>query len=69
MMEYRQMDISKACRAEVQKLTQLGGTGGVIGLDKQGNVAMEFNTSGMFRGFVKSNGEKYTGIFKEAASY
>ena len=69
MMEYRQMDIQKACQAEVQKLSQLGGTGGVIGLDKQGNVAMEFNTSGMFRGFVKSNGEKYTGIFKEAAPF
>ena len=67
LMEYRQMDIKNACQAEVQKLTQLGGTGGVVGLDKQGNVAMEFNTSGMFRGFIKSNGEKYTGIFKEAA--
>ncbi len=64
MMEYRQMSIIKACQEEINKLTQLGGTGGVIGLDKQGNVAMEFNTSGMFRGFVLSTGEKYTGIFK-----
>ena len=64
MIEYRQMDIQKACQAEIQKLTQLGGTGGVIGLDKQGNIVMEFNTSGMFRGWVKSNGEKYTGIFR-----
>lgn len=64
MMEYSQMEIRKACQEEIKKLTQLGGTGGVIGLDKQGNIAMEFNTSGMFRGWVKSNGEKYTGIFK-----
>ncbi len=64
LMEYRQLGIQKACQAEVEKLSQLGGTGGVIGLDKEGNVAMEFNTSGMFRGYIKSTGEKYTAIFK-----
>jgi L-asparaginase / beta-aspartyl-peptidase len=66
MMEYRQMDILKACQEEIKKLTQLGGTGGVIGLDRQGKIAMEFNTSGMFRGFIKSSGEKYTGIFRQS---
>lgn len=65
LMEYRQMDIQKACQVEIQKLTQLGGTGGVIGLDKHGRVAMEFNTSGMFRGYILSTGEKYTGIFRQ----
>jgi L-asparaginase / beta-aspartyl-peptidase len=64
MMEYKQLDVQQACQAEVEKLTKLGGTGGVIGLDKSGNVAMEFNTSGMFRGYIKSTGEKYTAIFK-----
>jgi beta-aspartyl-peptidase (threonine type) len=64
MMEYQSLDIQKACQAEISKLTKLGGTGGVIGLDKYGNIAMEFNTSGMFRGFIKSNGEKQIGIFK-----
>jgi beta-aspartyl-peptidase (threonine type) len=64
MMEYMKMDVQKACLAEIEKLTQIGGTGGVIGLDKSGNIAMEFNTSGMFRGYIKSTGEKYTAIFK-----
>ncbi len=64
LMEYKQMDVQKACQAEIEKLTKLGGTGGVIGLDQSGNVAMEFNTSGMFRGFIKSTGEKYVAIFK-----
>lgn len=64
MMEYRQLDIQKACQLEIEKLTKLGGTGGVIGLDKAGNVAMEFNTSGMFRGYIKSNGESFIAIFK-----
>ena len=64
MMEYRKLDIQKACQLEIEKLTKLGGTGGVIGLDKAGKIAMEFNTSGMFRGYIKSTGEKYTAIFK-----
>ena len=64
LVEYRQLGVQKACQAEIEKLTKLGGTGGVIGLDKKGNISMEFNTSGMFRGFIKSSGEKYMAIFK-----
>lgn len=64
MIEYKGLSIQQACRTEVGKLTQLGGTGGVIGLDRKGNIAMEFNTSGMFRGYIKSNGEKQIAIFK-----
>lgn len=64
LMEYKNLSVQEACQEEIRKLTQLGGTGGVIGLDKNGNIAMEFNTSGMFRGFIKSNGEKMVAIFK-----
>jgi beta-aspartyl-peptidase (threonine type) len=64
MMEYQSLDIREACRQEMEKLTRMGGTGGVIGIDKNGNVAMEFNTSGMFRGYIKSDGEKEMAIFK-----
>jgi len=64
MIEYQKLDIRKACRQEIDKLTLMGGTGGVIGIDKNGNIAMEFNTSGMFRGFIKSTGEKEVAIFK-----
>ncbi|HET6558537.1 MAG TPA: isoaspartyl peptidase/L-asparaginase, partial [Prolixibacteraceae bacterium] len=64
LMEYRKLSIEKACREEIKKLTRLGGTGGVIGIDSKGNIAMEFNTSGMFRGYSKSNGDKEVAIFK-----
>ena len=64
LMEYKKMSVQEACQEEVSKLTKLGGTGGVIGLDKNGNIAMEFNTPGMFRGYIKSNGEKNVAIFK-----
>lgn len=64
LMEYKKLSIEKACREEVNKLTRLGGTGGVIGIDRKGNIAMEFNTSGMFRGYIKSSGERNVAIFK-----
>ncbi len=63
LMEYKNMEVAAACREEIRKLSELGGTGGVIALDANGNVAMEFNTSGMFRGYLKSTGEKEIAIF------
>jgi beta-aspartyl-peptidase (threonine type) len=64
LMEYKNMDVKSACREEIGKLSELGGTGGVIAIDANANIAMEFNTSGMFRGYLKSNGEKEIEIFK-----
>ena len=65
LMEYKNMSVAEACCEEIRKLTELNGTGGVIALDSNGNVAMEFNTSGMFRGYIKSSGEKKIAIFEE----
>jgi len=64
LMEYKNLSVTEACREEIRKLTELNGTGGVIALDANGNIAMEFNTSGMFRGYIKSTGEKEIAIFK-----
>lgn len=44
------------------KLKEQGGTGGLIAVDKDGNIATPFNTKGMFRGFVKE-GEENEVIF------
>jgi beta-aspartyl-peptidase (threonine type) len=55
-MEYKNLSVEEACRTEIGKLTELGGDGGVIALDAKGNISMEFNTSGMFRGYSKSDG-------------
>ncbi len=64
LMEYKNLSVAEACREEIKKLSELEGTGGVIAVDAKGNIAMEFNTSGMFRGFIKSTGEKEIAIFK-----
>ncbi len=64
LMEYKNLGVEEACREEIRKLSELRGTGGVIAVDAKGNIAMEFNTSGMFRGYIKSNGEKEIAIFE-----
>lgn len=65
MMEYKGTDFQKAADIVInEKLKTAGGDGGVIGVDKYGNVAMPFNTAGMYRGFVKP-GERKVLIYKE----
>jgi beta-aspartyl-peptidase (threonine type) len=49
----------------MDKLKPIGGTGGIIGVDKEGNIVMTFNTSGMFRGFVKSDGVMKVALFAD----
>lgn len=64
-MEYQNLSVKNACRNQVEKLSYMKGTGGVIALDRLGNIAMEFNTRGMYRGYVKANGEKRVYIFND----
>ena len=57
-VQYRNMPIQAAADAVVQdELKPVGGEGGVIGLDAHGNLMMSFNTSGMGRGYVGSDGK------------
>lgn len=46
-------------------IPDMGGDGGAIAMDKQGNIAMPFNTTGMYRGWIKPDGSRGTAIFKE----
>ena len=47
----------------LEHLKGLGGRGGLVGIDKFGNMVMPFNTKGMYRGFKHSNGDEFVGIF------
>ncbi len=65
LMEYKGLDVKKASEEVVMnKLVKLGGEGGLIALDNKGNVAMPFNSEGMYRGFIKSNGKLQVMIYK-----
>lgn len=48
-----------------ETLTEAGGTGGVIMLDHDGNVAMPFNTEGMYRGFITQSGQVVVKLYAE----
>jgi beta-aspartyl-peptidase (threonine type) len=64
-MEYKEKSLIDAANYVVnEKLVKLGGDGGLIAIDNQGNIAMPFNTAGMYRGYKKSNGESKILIFK-----
>lgn len=57
LMQYKNLSLKEASNAVIQeKLVKAEGSGGIIGVDKYGNVVMDFNTSGMFRAFKQSNG-------------
>ena len=64
LMEYRGMSVQTAAEAAIKKVGDLGGTGGLIALDRNGNAAMPFNTSGMYRGRVDPAGKFVIDIYK-----
>lgn len=64
-MLYKEISLQKAAENVVMnKLKNLGGDGGIIALDKDANISMVFNTSGMFRAAIDKNGQKQIKIFK-----
>ena len=64
LMKYKGLSIVEAANEVVMiKLKNQGGTGGIIAVDRNGNIAMPFNTPGMFRGFIKSGGEAKVTMF------
>ncbi|MGA2622274.1 MAG: isoaspartyl peptidase/L-asparaginase [Bacteroidota bacterium] len=66
LMEYKGMSVKDAAETVVMdKLVKLGGDGGVIAIDKDGNIAMPFNTSGMYRAYIDSTGNPVVKIYKE----
>ncbi len=64
-MELAHMSLDKAAEEMMMhRLPELGGDGGMIGLDKDGNIVDYFNTPGMMRAYIKSNGETAVKMFK-----
>ena len=65
-MAFGKQSLEEASNALIHEvLPPQGGTGGLIAVDKDGNIAMPFNTSGMFRGYVHSNGDTHVAIYPE----
>ena len=66
LMEYKGLKISEASKIVInEKVAKLGGDGGVIGIDKNGNIAMEMNTNGMYRAHMNSKGDIAVKIYND----
>lgn len=66
LMEYKGLSIKEAAgQVVMEKLVKAGGEGGVIGVDRTGNITMTFNTPGMFRAYATADGKQGVYIFRE----
>ena len=64
LIQYKGMSLEEAAQAAIDKVGQLGGRGGLIAIDRRGEIAMPFNTSGMYRGHVDSEGRFIIEIYR-----
>lgn len=63
-MRYGGQTLAEASEQVIQKgIPEMGGDGGIIAIDKDGNIVMEFNTSGMFRASIDKDGNTEVAIY------
>ncbi len=63
-MKYRNLGLADAARETLQRLTEIGGEGGFIAVDRFGNVVMPFNSEGMYRASICGDGAIEISIYK-----
>ncbi|MFZ6760010.1 isoaspartyl peptidase/L-asparaginase family protein [Undibacterium sp. Ji50W] len=65
-MNYAGLSLEQAAHKTVmEKLPQLQGQGGIIGIDRQGNIVMPFNTEGMYRASMRVGDAPFIGIYSD----
>lgn len=65
LMEYKGLSLREACNVVVHdKLMKIQGEGGLVALDKYGNIELPFNSEGMYRGYATEN-ERKVMIYKD----
>jgi L-asparaginase / beta-aspartyl-peptidase len=58
LMKYKNYSLKRASEQVVnKKLVEMGGEGGVVAVDKNGNISMPFNSAAMYRGYILKKGE------------
>jgi len=65
LMEYKGLSLQEAADQVINhRLKKIGGDGGLIAIDAKGNIAMPFNTDGMYRASWNANNEKLIAIYR-----
>ncbi|MCH9026441.1 MAG: isoaspartyl peptidase/L-asparaginase [Proteobacteria bacterium] len=68
LVEYKGMTVDDAAREVIfEKLVALKGDGGVIAMDRHGNISMPFNTVGMYRASIDTSGKVNILLYDETA--
>jgi L-asparaginase / beta-aspartyl-peptidase len=62
-MRYLDETLATASRSALHEVAKLGGTGGLVAVDAKGRIAMPFNTEGMYRGYVSTDGKQVVQIY------
>lgn len=65
IMEYQAVPVQNASDRVIEKLQKLGGDGGVIAIDVAGNMAVSFNSEGMYRAYIGMDGKPVVQIYKD----
>jgi beta-aspartyl-peptidase (threonine type) len=56
--------LAKSARVALQAVARIGGDGGLVAIDRRGNIAMPFNSEGMFRACVRADGRRLARIYR-----
>ncbi len=65
-MVYGNHDLHEACAGALGRVAELGGSGGLIAIDKDGHIALSFNSEGMYRAWVDADGLLRVAIYSES---
>ena len=63
-MKYKGLSLEDAAKETIDRLTSIGGEGGLIAVDTAGNITLPFNSEGMYRGSIEANGNPTIEIFR-----
>ena len=63
-MKYKGLSVEAAARETIDHLTRINGEGGLIAVDKHGNITQPFNSGGMYRGYIIHNGSTTIEIYR-----
>jgi beta-aspartyl-peptidase (threonine type) len=63
-MRYLKASLGAAAQAALRNVASLGGDGGLIAVDRRGNIAMPFNSEGMFRACIDRRGKRLIAVFR-----
>lgn len=65
LVEYKGLPVTKASQEVLGKIKSAGGEGGLIVLDAKGNLALTYNSEGMYRGYVTKDGKTHVKIYED----